>query len=88
MGAAIPFLRAELEEWSGEGERGAWTRWVHQEYQIVSAGEPVPNPCADHPESSGLEFWVETPEGESFSFWVILDGAGRPVALHPAGTPG
>ena len=86
-GAAIPFLRAELEEWSGEGS-GSLDTAVHQEYQIVSAGEPVPNPCADHPESSGLEFWVETPEGESFSFWVILDGAGRPVALHPAGDAG
>ena len=86
-GAAIPFLRTELEEWSREGS-GSLDTAVHQEYQIVRAGEPVPNPCADHPESSGLEFWVETPEGESSSFWVILDGAGRPVALHPAGDAG
>ena len=86
-GAAIPFLRAELEEWSREGS-GSLDTAVHQEYQIVSAGEPVPNPSAGHPENSGLEFWVETPEGESSSFWVILDGAGRPVALHPAGDAG
>ena len=84
-GAAIPFLRAELEEHSREAVSGSLNTAV---YQIVSAGEPVSNPSAGHPESSGLEFWVEPPDGESFSLWVILDGEGRPVALHDAGDAG